>query len=82
MLLKISNDEKLTEDEMDEIKKVLADIDNLTKGGWINKPKGMVQDSHKRKWKKIADNGRKYALENLNNDKAVNSLVDLMEELL
>ena len=42
MLLKISNDEKLTEDEMDEIKKVLADIDNLTKGGWINKPKGMV----------------------------------------
>jgi hypothetical protein len=31
---------------------------------------------------KIADNGQKYALENLNNDKAVNSLVDLMEELL
>ena len=42
MLLKISNDEKLTEDEMNEIKKVLEDIDTLTKGGWINKPKGMV----------------------------------------
>jgi hypothetical protein len=41
MLLKISNNEKLDENEMAEIKKVLTDIDHLTKGGWINKPKGM-----------------------------------------
>ena len=34
------------------------------------------------KWKQIAENGRKHAMENLNNDIAVNSLVDLMEELL
>ena len=34
------------------------------------------------KWKRIAENGRKHAMENLNNDIAVNSLVDLMEELL
>ena len=41
MLLKISNNKKLDENEMAEIKKVLTDIDHLTKGGWINKPKGM-----------------------------------------
>ena len=41
MLLKISNNEKLTEDEITEIKKVLDDIENLAKGGWINKPKKM-----------------------------------------
>ena len=42
MLLKLSNNEKLNEDEVNEIKKVLADIENLSQGGWINKPKGMV----------------------------------------
>ena len=41
-----------------------------------------LNDLDNPKWKKIADNGRKYALENLNNDKAVNSLVDLMEEII
>lgn len=34
------------------------------------------------KWERIANAGRKYALENLNNDKAVDSLVDLMEEFI
>ena len=34
------------------------------------------------KWEKIANAGRKYVLENLNNDKAVESLVNLMEKLL
>ena len=32
--------------------------------------------------KKIANAGRKFVLDELNNDKAVNSLVDLMESLL
>ena len=41
MLLKISNNEKLSEDEIAEIKQVLEDIENLSKGGWINKPKKM-----------------------------------------
>lgn len=41
MLLKISNNEKLSEDEIAEIKIVLDNIENLTKGGWINKPKKM-----------------------------------------
>ena len=42
MLLKLSNNEKLSENEVNEVKKVLTDIENLSKGGWINKPKGMV----------------------------------------
>ena len=41
MLLKICNNEKLSEDEIAEIKQVLEDIENLSKGGWINKPKKM-----------------------------------------
>ena len=28
--------------EVNEVKKVLTNIENLSKGGWINKPKGMV----------------------------------------
>ena len=42
MLLRLSNNEKLDENEMNEIKKVLADIEHLNKGGWIDKPRGMV----------------------------------------
>ena len=42
MLLKLSNNEKLSENEVNEIKKVLTDIENLSQGGWINRPKGMV----------------------------------------
>lgn len=34
------------------------------------------------KWEKIAKNGREYVMNNLNNDKAVDSLVDLFKELL
>ena len=34
------------------------------------------------KWKKIADDGRKFALENFNNDQAVNSLVALIKNLI
>jgi len=41
MLLKLSNDEKLNEDEISEIKKILNDLDHLLKGGYIDKPKNM-----------------------------------------
>ena len=34
------------------------------------------------KWEKIADAGRKYAINNFNNDKACNSLVSLMETMI
>ena len=33
------------------------------------------------KWEKIASAGRKFALQNFNNDKAVNELADLFSEL-
>ena len=42
MLLRLSNNEKLDENEINEIKKVLADIEHLNGGGWIDKPKRMV----------------------------------------
>jgi hypothetical protein len=41
-----------------------------------------LNDVDNPKWEKIANAGREHALENLNNDKAVNDLVDLIEELL
>ena len=40
-----------------------------------------LDDSDNPKWERIANQGRKYVLENLSNDKAVNTLVDLMEEI-
>ena len=42
MLLRLSKNEKLTGDETSEIKKLLADIEHLNEGGWIDKPKRMV----------------------------------------
>ena len=41
-----------------------------------------LNDRDNPKWEKIANAGRKFVLDELNNDKAVNSLVDLMESLL
>lgn len=41
-----------------------------------------LADPENPKWEKIANAGRKFALENFNNDKAVESLVDLMQSLL
>ena len=41
-----------------------------------------LQEPDNPKWENIAIAGKKHALENLNNDKAVNDLVNLMEELL
>ena len=41
-----------------------------------------ITDVKNPKWEKIANAGRKYTLEEFNNDKAVESLVELMEKLL
>ncbi len=41
-----------------------------------------LSDLENPKWGKIAYDGRKYALENFNNDKAVDSLADLMKEII
>ncbi len=40
-----------------------------------------LNDMDNPKWEKIANAGREHALENFNNDKGIDSLVDLMEEL-
>ena len=41
-----------------------------------------LSDVNNLRWKQIANAGREHTLKNLNNDKAVDSLVDLMKELL
>ena len=41
-----------------------------------------ISDSDNPKWEKIANAGRKFAMEELNNDKAVESLVDLMRKVI
>lgn len=41
-----------------------------------------LNDPKNPKWEQIASNGRKHALDNFNNDKAVESLIELMYELV
>lgn len=41
-----------------------------------------LSDTDNPKWEKIANAGREYALNNFNNDKGIDSLVDLMQEFL
>jgi len=41
-----------------------------------------LQNPEESKWKKIAENGRKFVMENLNNDKAVESLIELMHQVI
>ena len=41
-----------------------------------------LDDSNNPKWEKIANSGRKFVLKNLNNDKAVESLVEIMKKLI
>ncbi len=65
----------------------LGYIDNETaifidEHNYEDKFKEFLNDSNNPKWKKIAEDGRKYTLENLNNDKAVESLIEIMENLI
>lgn len=41
MMLKLLNNEKLNDEELTEIKKILKDLDTLIAGGYISKPKNM-----------------------------------------
>lgn len=54
----------------------------INEDNYKNKFEEFLKNSENSKWEKIANAGRRHALENLNNDKAVESLVDLMEELI
>jgi hypothetical protein len=54
----------------------------ISENNYKEKFKEYLDDPENPKWEKIASTGRKYALENFNNDKAVESLVDLMKSLI
>jgi len=41
-----------------------------------------LNDIDNKKWKEIAENGRKFALDNFNNDSGIDNLAGLMEELI
>ena len=62
-------------------------IDNETcvyinESNYVEKFNEFLKTRDNPKWEKIASDGRKFALENFNNDVAVNSLVDLIKELI
>ena len=61
-------------------------IDNETcvyinESNYVEKFNEFLETRDDPKWEKIASNGRKFALENFNNDKAVDGLIDLINEL-
>ncbi len=56
---------------------IFIDEDNYTE-----KFREYLKSSDDEKWRKIAENGRKYALEKFSNDKGVESLIQIMEELI
>ena len=65
----------------------LGYVDNETsifinEDNYQNKFEEFLNNPDDPKWEKIADAGRKYAINNFNNDKACNSLVSLMETMI
>jgi len=54
----------------------------INKYNYEDKFKKFLNDNNNPKWKKIAEKGRKFTLENLNNDKAVEGLIEIMESLI
>jgi len=54
----------------------------INEKNYKNKFELFLSDPDNPKWEKIANAGRKFTMEKLNNDKAVESLVDLMNEVI
>jgi hypothetical protein len=54
----------------------------INEDNYEQKFESFLSDPGNPKWEKIANAGRDYALENFNNEKAANSLADLMETLI
>jgi len=54
----------------------------INENNYKEKFKEFLDDPNNPKWKKIASQGREYTMKNLNNDKAVESLVKVFEELI
>ena len=50
----------------------------INESNYVEKFNEFLKTRDNPKWEKIASDGRKFALENFNNDVAVNSLVDLI----
>ena len=65
----------------------LGFVDNETaifinEENYKEKFKEFLDDPENPKWEKIANSGRKFVLENLNNNKAIESLIGIMEKLI
>ena len=54
----------------------------INEDNYEQKFENFLNDPYNPKWEKIANAGRDYALKNFNNEKAANSLADLMETLI
>jgi hypothetical protein len=54
----------------------------INENNYEQKFREYLDDPENTKWEEIANAGRNYTLKNFNNDKAVSSLVELMECLL
>lgn len=54
----------------------------INEKNYKNKFEEYLSDPNKPKWQQIANQGRKYTMEELNNDKAVDKLVELMYDIL
>ena len=54
----------------------------INENNYRDKFEEFISDFNNPKWKKIADAGRKLVMEEMNNDKAVESLVDLMKKAI
>lgn len=54
----------------------------INKNNYQEKFQEYLNDFNNPKWEKIANSGRDFTLKNFNNDKAISSLVNLMENLL
>jgi len=53
----------------------------INKNNYKEKFEEYLSDPDNKKWEKIAKKGREYVLKNCNNDKGVESLIEIMEEL-
>ncbi len=54
----------------------------INEKNYKNKFEEFLEDPNDPKWEQIADSGRKFVLSELNNDKAVDSLIEIMNNLI
>ena len=54
----------------------------INESNYVEKFNEFLETRDDPKWEKIASNGRKFALENFNNDAAVTSLIQLIRDVI